>query len=265
MLDAPSASVTPSADAERSGRASRKENMARPRYQDGSLVVRGKRRTMWVIRWREDVRQPDGSVKRIQHAETLGPVSQITRQSARAVLHSKVQDQSQRRPQATMLFADFVLAEWRPTVALALKKSTVRYYNYQLEKRINPVLGYCPLCELGRSRIEALLTNLSQKGHAGGTIRGVRSTLSSVLQAAVNRGYLDKNPAHGIRIRHTGMKYVPRFYSPAQIRQLVGELREPCPFGVLVILLPPSKYKDDVVGSLDRVDLVAVRRCWLYY
>jgi hypothetical protein len=72
--------VTISNDAERSGRVSRKENMTRPRYQDGSLVVRGKRRKVWVLRWREDVLQPNGTVMRIQRAETLGPASKITRQ-----------------------------------------------------------------------------------------------------------------------------------------------------------------------------------------
>ena len=48
------------------------------------------------------------------------------------------------------------------------------------------------------------------------TIRGVRATLSTVLQAAVERGYLDKNPAHGIRIRETAAKTRRRFYSPAK-------------------------------------------------
>jgi hypothetical protein len=51
-----------------------------------------------------------------------------------------------------------------------------------------------------------LLSSLRQKGHAVATIRGVRATVSTVLQAAVERGYLDKNVAHGIRIRQTAAK-----------------------------------------------------------
>jgi len=78
------------ADAERGGRVSRKERMTRPRHQDGCLCIRGKRRKVWVLRWREDVLLPDGSVKRSLRAETLGPVSKITRQQARQVLQERL-------------------------------------------------------------------------------------------------------------------------------------------------------------------------------
>jgi hypothetical protein len=87
--------------------------MTRPRYQDGSLVVRGKRKKVWLLRWREDVLQPNGTVVRIQRAETLGPVSKITPQKARAILQDRVGavSQGQRGPRATMTLADFVRVE----------------------------------------------------------------------------------------------------------------------------------------------------------
>src|SRR5882762_9663316 len=64
-------------------------------------------------------------------------------------------------------------------------------------------------------RIAAFETG--QKGHAIGTLRGVRTTVSTVLQSAVDRGYLDGNAAHGIRMRTTGVKPETRFYTPAQV------------------------------------------------
>ncbi len=39
-----------------------------------------------------------------------------------------------------------------------------------------------------------MLANLRQKGHANGTLRGVRATFSTVLKTAVERDYLEKNP-----------------------------------------------------------------------
>jgi integrase len=74
--------------------------------------------------------RPDGAVRRIQRAETLGPVSKITTQKVRAILQERVGavSHSQRRPRATMTLADFVRVEWRPNAELALKKSSVRYY-----------------------------------------------------------------------------------------------------------------------------------------
>src|SRR5262249_32853464 len=123
-------SATMKADAERGGRVSRKESMTRPRYQEGCLWTRGKRKKGWVLRWREDVLQPDGSVKRMLRAGTLGPVNKITRQQARNFLQEKVGPLNLgiRRPQATMTLADFVQADWRPNAGLALKRSSVRYY-----------------------------------------------------------------------------------------------------------------------------------------
>jgi hypothetical protein len=113
MVDGATTETTLSGDTGRGGRASGKELMARPRYQDGSVFVRGKRKKVWVLRWREDVPKPDGTVTRVQRAETLGPVSKITRQKARAVLQDRVGavSQGQRRPQAIMTLETSF--EWR--------------------------------------------------------------------------------------------------------------------------------------------------------
>ena len=255
MLDA---SATMIVDADRGGRVNRKERMTRPRYQEGCLWTRGKRRKMWVVRWRENVLQPDGTVRRIQRAETLGPVSKITRQQARAFLQDKAAtiNLCQRRPQATISLEEFVRVEWRPNAMLALKRSTVKYYGFQLERHIIPALGSCSLYEISRTQIEAVLSDLRQKGHASGTIRGVRATFSTVLQSAMERGYLDKNPAHGIRIRTTASRIEHRFYSPAQVRQLLPELTEPCRAVVQFAVLTGLRIGEILALRWKRVDLL---------
>lgn len=50
-------------NARKCGRANGKDTMARPRYQDGSLFIRGKCTKMWVARWREDVIQDNGALR----------------------------------------------------------------------------------------------------------------------------------------------------------------------------------------------------------
>jgi hypothetical protein len=47
--------------------------MARRRYQFGRVFLRGKKCPKWIGRWREDVIQPDGSIRRIERSTTLGP------------------------------------------------------------------------------------------------------------------------------------------------------------------------------------------------
>ena len=133
-----------------------------------------------MVRWRENVLQPDGSVRRIQSAETLRLVTNITLQQARAFLQDKAAtiNLCQRRPRATISLEEFIRAEWRPNVALALKKSTVKYYGFQLDRHIIPAFGKCSLYDIGRAQIEAVLSDLRQKGHASGTLRGVRATFN---------------------------------------------------------------------------------------
>jgi Phage integrase, N-terminal SAM-like domain len=169
--------------------------MARPRYQEGSLVVRGKPKR-YVIRWREDVAKEDGTIGRIQRAETIGLVSQINKQQALEILQSRVSSasQEQRRAKATITFSEFVRTEWKPNAELALRKSSMRIYSFNLENHILPTVGGLPIRDLGVAHIEACLSKLKQKGHATSTLRSVRATFSTVLQSAVKRGHIEKNP-----------------------------------------------------------------------
>jgi hypothetical protein len=139
----------------------------------------------------------------MQRAETVGFVTQIKKQQALEILQVRVSavSQLQRWPLVTVTLSEFVRAEWKPNAALALKKSSMRIYSYQLEKHILPTLGELPLRDLGIAQIEACLSNLKQKGHATSTPRSVRATFATVLRSAVKRGYLEKNPAHGVVIR----------------------------------------------------------------
>ena len=231
--------------------------MARPRYQKGSLVVRGKPRR-YVLRWREDVAKPDGTTDRVQHAETIGFVSQITKQQALEILQARVSavSQQQLRPRATSTLSEFVRAEWKPNAELALKKSSMRIYSYQLEKHIVPTVGELPLRNVNVAQIEACLSRLKQKGHATSTLRSVRATFATVLRSAVKRGYIEKNPAHGVVIREGDSKKEWRFYSADQVRMLLNELTEPCASVVAVAVLTGMRIGEILALRWKRIDLL---------
>src|SRR5271165_5049243 len=58
--------ATLGADIGKGGRVNGKETMARRRYQEGCLFMRGcAGRRVWVARWREDVLRPEGTVGRL--------------------------------------------------------------------------------------------------------------------------------------------------------------------------------------------------------
>jgi len=67
--------------------------MIRRRYQTGTVVVRGKRKKVWVARWREPVLAPDGTLKSIRRSEIIGTLADFpTKRQARALLESRLHD-----------------------------------------------------------------------------------------------------------------------------------------------------------------------------
>jgi hypothetical protein len=65
--------------------------MIRRRYQTGSLIVRGKRKKVWVARWREAVLAADGTLKSIRRSEIIGTLADFpTKRQARALLESRL-------------------------------------------------------------------------------------------------------------------------------------------------------------------------------
>src|SRR6266849_2586006 len=79
---------------EKARRATRERmwTVARRRYQSGCLFKRGKRRKVWIARWREDVILPDGGLGRIQRSIVIGLVSEVpTRRQAQTQLDQHLQ------------------------------------------------------------------------------------------------------------------------------------------------------------------------------
>src|SRR5712691_560025 len=163
MLDSPD---TLSADARKCGRANGKEKMARPRYQDGSLFIRGKRIKVWVARWREDVIREDGTLHRTQPTVVLGPVNGLSRREARSLLQKRVSEinQGRHRARPMMTLEKFAREHWEAGTLLALKPSSARIYQFNLDKYVMPALGSLRLCDVNRAAIQQLLLSTKRKG-----------------------------------------------------------------------------------------------------
>ena len=105
MLDT---SATLNTDTGKGGRVNGKEIMARRRYQEGCLFMRGAAgQKVWVARWREDVLRSDGTVGRMMRSHVLGPVRRIpSRREARQLMNSLLRplNQGLRKAHSTMLF-----------------------------------------------------------------------------------------------------------------------------------------------------------------
>jgi integrase len=118
-----------------------------------------------------------------------------------------------------------------------MKLSSAKHYTFDLERYLLPVFGPMPLCHLTRVKVQTFLASKRQQDYAGSTVHSMRTTLSKVLKAAVDWGYLDQNPARGIQIGDRTPVRERVFLMPQQIRLLLGALPEPCRTLVLLAVL----------------------------
>jgi integrase len=79
--------------------------------------------------------------------------------------------------------------------------------------------------------------------------------LAKVLEVAVESGYFDRNPAHGIKIGERQPKREKRFLTPDQIRVLLPALAEPCRTVVLVAVLTGMRIGEILALRWKRLDL----------
>ena len=105
--------------------------MARRRFQKGQLFKSGKRRKMWVGRWREDVLLEGGTIGQVRRWHVLGSVAEYpTRREARAMLDERLRavNAGASRPESSIAFGTFVEEQWKALVLPTFKASTQHGY-----------------------------------------------------------------------------------------------------------------------------------------
>lgn len=245
-------------DARKCGRANGKEQMARSRYQDGSLFIRGKHNKVWVARWREDLIREDGSLHRTQRTVVLGSVAEVSRREARSLLQKRVSEinQGRHRARPIMTLEKFAREHWQAGALLALKPSSARIYQFNFDKYVLPALGSFRLCDLNKTTIQQALLNFKRDGYSGSTIHGIRVTLAKVLQTAVEHGYLERNPAHGIQIGDRASNKCRPCLQPGQIQALLKNLCEPCCTVVVTAALTGMRIGEVLALRWSRLDFL---------
>lgn len=243
-------------DARKCGRANGKVEMARSRYQDGSLFIRGKRTRVWVARWREDLIREDGTLHRTQRTVVLGSLSDLSRREARSLLQKRVSEinQGRHRPRPMMTFESFANEHWRTGALLALKPSSARIYQFNLDKYVTPAIGSLRLCDVTRITIQHALLALKQEGYANSTLHSIRITIAKVLQTAVDTGYLEHNAARGVQVGERGHDQQRVFLTAPQIQELITKLTEPCRTVVVTAILTGMRIGEILALRWGRLD-----------
>ena len=204
--------------------------MARRRFQSGWLYKRGKRRKVWIGRWREDVIQADGTIGEIRRSEVLGLVADLpTRREAQIRLDERLRpvNQGTNRPESFIEFGTFVEQQWKTLVFPTFKASTQHGYKTVLSNHVLPAWRDRRLRDIERIGIQHWVAEKFRKGTGWQTVRNAWVLLSGILESAVEYGYLTTNPARGVKFPKKGLKEKPTIIAGETFTRLLDQVSEP--------------------------------------
>ena len=216
------------------------KDMARRRYQKGSIRKRGKRNPAWELQWWEDYIKYDGSIGRRRQSTTLGLVSEMTLRQSRKLAEDRLRalNQGNVLPQSTMKFSDFVERHLMPLFFPTLKASTQKRYRQTLKSHLLPAFGNYRLCDLGTVDLQRFVLQKMESGLGWESANHFRNLVSKVFEMARKWNfYSGSNPASGVLLPEKNAVREKHALQPDQIQRLLAMLSEPVRTMVLLGIL----------------------------
>jgi integrase len=230
--------------------------MVRRRYQQGHLFKRGKR---WVARFREMLIQPDGSARSIQRSVVIASVREVpTCGEARRILDSRLKQLTQgRRGSRRSVCLPILQSSGKDAVLPTYRASTRQFYAGILRRHLVPYFGKWRLADLRTPDVQVFVNQMS-KHYAPSVLRHIRATLSQVFSVAREWGYMDNNPALGVRLPPK-QNVLPKVTSkPEEVRQLLLSLPER--YRTMAVLAAVTGVRASELFALNWVDIDFERR-----
>jgi len=203
--------------------------MARRRYQKGRVFLRGQKQRVWIGRWREDMLQTDGTVRRIERSAILGAERELkTKRLAQRRLDLILCriNAPEYRPGRVASVAEFA-EKWQAEILIHRKPSTVKAANSHLTTYILPQLGKMQLDELGRERQQAFATRLVSRVSRK-TVVNILGTLSTMLTTAKEWGYICEGLKLGsLALPESPLRPAARFFSGEEAKKIIAAAADP--------------------------------------
>ena len=204
--------------------------MARRRFQKGQLFKSGRRRKVWVGRWREDVMLEGGMIGQVRRWRVLGSLADVpTRREAQALLDERLRavNSGASRPESSIAFGTFVEEQWKALVLPTFKASTQHGYKTVLNVHVLPAWRDWRLRDIERLAIQQWVADKFRQQTGWQVVRNAWVLLSSILETAVEYGYLSTNPARGVKFPQKGLKEKPVIITGEDLARLLRQLGEP--------------------------------------
>jgi integrase len=180
--------------------------------------------------FREDMLQSNGTFKRVRRRVLLGPVSSLSERAAWKLFQpylDRVNATTNLPPRSGKTLEEFV-QEWRSSVAVNLKGSTIRAAESHQRAHIIPKLGSLPLTELNTKTGQAFVAYLATGGRSKKTVENILLTLSSILRTARAWDYACGNfSLADITMPREGAKKEQRAFADEEVGKIIAAASEP--------------------------------------
>ena len=228
----------------------------------------------WFVRYRDNVLQPDGTVKHVQVCRkldveyggdyrTVKSVMPFVRELL-APLNSGLLN-----PQSTMLVSEFVERVYLPEyVKKNLRAATVKQYRDVWENHLKPRMGKLMLRGFRTVHGEQMLAQIAAQAKLGrSSLRHCKAFLSGCFKQAKRLGILDGiNPIMDVSIPRAPEAEEDTYaYSLSEIKAMLAMLQEPARTVVLCAALTglrKSELRGLTWDNFDGKELSVTRSVW---
>ena len=259
-----------------SGRHLEEEKMARRRFQRGQLVLRGKEEKLWVGRWREDTKLPNGDVHRVRKCEVLGTLKEFkTRRLASRELEQRLSESEVNSlnytPRPTATFAQFA-AVWQKDILSQHKPSTISADRSRIRKHLLPDLANIAMKDVTTGKVQSLISRKRLEGLSPKSIRNLIMTMREMWHSAKAWKYLPEAAVldfdkRSLIVPKDGLREEERFLSLSEMQRVIEEAPEP--LRTLYWLLAETGVRAGEIGGLpvhnlllDQGAIKITQSCW---
>ena len=190
----------------------------------------------------------DGTIGRVRRARLLGSVADLpTRRDAQMRLDERLRpvNQGTARPESVMAFGTFVEQQWKVLVLPTFKRTTQHGYQTVLKVHVLPTWRDISLRDIDRLTIQQWVADRFRQGVGWQSVRNAWVVLSSILESAVGYGYLQSNPARGVKFPQQALKKKPAMIAGDDFGRLLKHIDEP--FRTMVSLIAATGLR---IGEL---------------
>jgi len=206
------------------------KEMARRRYQKGSVRKRGKRNPVWELQFWTDVIKRDGKLGRTRESIILGLCATMTRRQAlkAAEEHLRPLNQGKITPYSSISLREFVERYFIPNFFPTLKLSTQQRYRRTIKNHLLPTFGDSRLCEIGTLEIQQFVLQKMANGLSWECADHFRNLMSKIFAISKKWNFFaGDNPATGVELPEKRPVREKHVLLPDRIPLLLAELKEP--------------------------------------